>query len=65
MGAPENKGKISQNEILHMKFLEFTSVFTILVFVRSVIDSYIFVTETTMRANSKLFDLRSTTIKLL
>ena len=47
MGARENKYQISQNEILHMKLLEFTCVFTILVFVRSFIDSYIFVTETT------------------
>ena len=51
MGARENKCQISQNEILNMKFLEFTCVFTILVFVssfvRSLIHSYIFVTETT------------------
>ena len=31
MTARENKYQISQNEILHMKFSEFTCVFTILV----------------------------------
>ena len=31
MGAKENKCQISQNYILHMKFQNFTCVFTILV----------------------------------